>query len=38
MDKVTQQNAAMVEEAAAASRSLESLAHDLNAAISMFKL
>lgn len=38
MDEVTQQNAALVEEAAAAASSLESQAEDLKAAVSMFRL
>jgi len=38
MDEVTQQNAALVEEAAAAASSLESQADDLKAAVSMFRL
>ena len=38
MDEVTQQNAALVEEAAAAAGSLESQANDLKAAVSMFRL
>jgi len=38
MDEVTQQNAALVEEAAASAESLESQAKDLTGAISIFKL
>jgi methyl-accepting chemotaxis protein-1 (serine sensor receptor) len=38
MDSVTQQNAALVEEAAAASKSLEGQGHQLNQAIAFFKL
>ena len=38
MDEVTQQNAALVEEAAAAASSLESQARDLKAAVSIFRL
>jgi methyl-accepting chemotaxis protein len=38
MDQVTQQNAALVEEAAAAASSLEMQADDLKAAVSMFRL
>jgi methyl-accepting chemotaxis protein len=38
MDQVTQQNAALVEEAAAAAGSLEKQAHDLNQAVATFKL
>jgi uncharacterized phage infection (PIP) family protein YhgE len=38
MDEVTQQNAALVEEAAAAAESLEEQAHGLVQAVSMFKL
>ena len=38
MDEVTQQNAALVEEAAAASRSLEDQGRQLNQAISFFRL
>jgi len=37
MDEVTQQNAALVEEAAAAAGSLESQAHDLRAAVAVFQ-
>jgi methyl-accepting chemotaxis protein len=37
MDEVTQQNAALVEEAAAAAGSLESQAHELRAAVSVFQ-
>ena len=37
MDEVTQQNAALVEEAAAASKSLDQQARDLQAAIAFFK-
>jgi methyl-accepting chemotaxis protein len=37
MDEVTQQNAALVEEAAAAASSLESQADDLKTAVSMFR-
>jgi methyl-accepting chemotaxis protein len=38
MDEVTQQNAALVEEAAAAAGALESQAKELEASVSMFKL
>jgi methyl-accepting chemotaxis protein len=38
MDEVTQQNAALVEQAAAAASSLESQANDLKASVSMFRL
>jgi methyl-accepting chemotaxis protein len=38
MDEVTQQNAALVEEAAAAASSLESQVGDLKTAVSMFRL
>ncbi|WOD13351.1 methyl-accepting chemotaxis protein [Paraburkholderia kirstenboschensis] len=38
MDEVTQQNAALVEQAAAAAGALESQASDLKAAVSMFRL
>ncbi|MFA7243030.1 MAG: methyl-accepting chemotaxis protein [Sulfuricellaceae bacterium] len=38
MDEVTQQNAALVEEAAAAAESLEEQAHNLSQAVSVFKL
>ncbi|REG52121.1 methyl-accepting chemotaxis sensory transducer with Cache sensor [Paraburkholderia sp. BL6669N2] len=38
MDEVTQQNAALVEQAAAAASSLESQAGDMKAAVSMFRL
>ncbi|CAE6688925.1 hypothetical protein R69619_00135 [Paraburkholderia nemoris] len=38
MDEVTQQNAALVEEAAAASKSLEDQGRQLNQAISLFRL
>ncbi|SDH87556.1 methyl-accepting chemotaxis protein [Paraburkholderia phenazinium] len=38
MDSVTQQNAALVEQAAAASKSLEGQGHQLNEAIAFFKL
>jgi methyl-accepting chemotaxis protein len=38
MDEVTQQNAALVEQAAAAASSLESQATDLKTAVSMFRL
>ncbi|WP_017773535.1 methyl-accepting chemotaxis protein [Paraburkholderia kururiensis] len=38
MDEVTQQNAALVEEAAAASRSLEDQGHQLTEAVSFFRL
>jgi methyl-accepting chemotaxis protein len=38
MDEVTQQNAALVEEAAAAAESLEEQAHNLSSAVSIFKL
>jgi methyl-accepting chemotaxis protein len=38
MDEVTQQNAALVEQAAAAASSLESQADDLKASVSMFQL
>jgi methyl-accepting chemotaxis protein len=38
MDEVTQQNAALVEQAAAAGSSLESQATDLKTAVSMFRL
>jgi len=38
MDKVTQQNAALVEEASAASRSLEEQAVVLNRAVVVFKV
>ncbi|RSD06555.1 hypothetical protein EJB12_21355, partial [Pandoraea apista] len=37
MDEVTQQNAALVEEAAAAAGALESQAHDLREAVSVFQ-
>ncbi|VVE17839.1 Methyl-accepting chemotaxis protein II [Pandoraea eparura] len=37
MDEVTQQNAALVEEAAAAAGSLESQAHDLRSAVAVFQ-
>ena len=38
MDEVTQQNAALVEQAAAAASSLESQAADLKTSVSMFRL
>ncbi|HEL3197163.1 TPA: MCP four helix bundle domain-containing protein [Stenotrophomonas maltophilia] len=38
MDQVTQQNAALVEEATAASRALEEQAHALTASVSVFKV
>jgi methyl-accepting chemotaxis protein len=38
MDEVTQQNAALVEEAAAAAESLEAQAHELTESVSQFKL
>jgi methyl-accepting chemotaxis protein len=38
MDEVTQQNAALVEEAAAAAESLEEQAHNLAQAVSVFKV
>ena len=38
MDEVTQQNAALVEEAAAASKSLEDQGRELNRAVSFFRL
>ena len=38
MDEVTQQNAALVEEAAAAAESLEEQAHGLRQAVAMFSL
>jgi hypothetical protein len=38
MDDVTQQNAALVEEAAAAAESLEEQAQNLNAAVAVFKM
>jgi methyl-accepting chemotaxis protein len=38
MDEVTQQNAALVEQAAAAASSLELQASDLKSAVSIFKL
>jgi methyl-accepting chemotaxis protein len=38
MDEVTQQNAALVEEAAAAAESLEEQAHNLAQAVSVFSL
>jgi methyl-accepting chemotaxis protein len=38
MDQVTQQNAALVEQAAAAASALESQASDLRTSVSMFKL
>lgn len=38
MDEVTQQNAALVEEMAAAASSLKNQAHDLVGAVSVFKL
>ena len=38
MDQVTQQNAALVEEAAAASQSLEDQGRQLNASIAFFQL
>ncbi len=38
MDDVTQQNAALVEQAAAASRSLDDQSHQLSNAISAFRL
>ncbi|MBS4097808.1 MAG: hypothetical protein KGZ83_13335, partial [Sulfuricella sp.] len=38
MDDVTQQNAALVEEAAAAAESLEEQAHNLSSSVSVFKL
>ena len=38
MDQVTQQNAALVEEAAAAAESLKSQAHELVQAVSVFQL
>jgi len=38
MDKMTQQNAALVEEAAAAARTLENHAKELAAAVEQFKL
>jgi hypothetical protein len=38
MDEVTQQNAALVEEAAAAAESLEEQAQNLSASVSVFKL
>ena len=38
MDEVTQQNAALVEEAAAAAEAMQEQARDLYAAVSVFKL
>jgi methyl-accepting chemotaxis protein len=38
MDSVTQQNAALVEQAAAAASSLESQAGDLRASVAVFRL
>jgi len=38
MDQVTQQNAALVEEATAASRALEEQAHALTTSVSVFQL
>jgi methyl-accepting chemotaxis protein len=38
MDEVTQQNAALVEEAAAAAQSLDEQANNLKGAVSVFKL
>ena len=38
MDEVTQQNAALVEEAAAAAEALEEEAHNLSESVSVFKL
>jgi len=38
MDQVTQQNAALVEQAAAAAGALEEQAHRLNAAVAIFEL
>ncbi|MFP4905411.1 methyl-accepting chemotaxis protein, partial [Paraburkholderia sp. BR14261] len=38
MDLVTQQNAALVEQATAAASSLENEAHRLNAAVSVFRV
>jgi methyl-accepting chemotaxis protein len=38
MDQVTQQNAALVEEATAASRALEEQAHALTTSVSVFKV
>ena len=38
MDQVTQQNAALVEQAAAAAESLEEQAHNLNEAVGQFRL
>jgi methyl-accepting chemotaxis protein len=38
MDDVTQQNAALVQEAAAAAQSLEGQAAQLNAAVALFRL
>jgi len=38
MDQVTQQNAALVEEAAAAAQSLEEQARDLKVTVAVFKL
>ena len=38
MDEVTQQNAALVEEAAASTESLENMAKELNGAISIFNV
>jgi methyl-accepting chemotaxis protein len=38
MDQVTQQNAALVEEAAAASQSLQEEAGDLSRVVSVFRL
>jgi methyl-accepting chemotaxis protein-1 (serine sensor receptor) len=38
MDEVTQQNAALVEEAAAASKSLEDQGHQLTESVAFFRL
>jgi methyl-accepting chemotaxis protein len=38
MDEVTQQNAALVEEAAAAAQSLEEQGRDLKATVAVFKI
>ena len=38
MDQVTQQNAALVEEATAASRALEEQAHALTTSVAVFKV
>jgi len=38
MDRVTQQNAALVEQAAAGAASLETQAADMNATVALFKL